>query len=93
MDDIKLLAKMETVETQIQAVGIYSQYIAMEFGLEKCAMLLMKRGKRHIMEGIELLNQEKYQTVRRKWSLQILGNIESGHHKTNEDKGKKNKQE
>ena len=29
----------------------------MEFGIEKCAMLVMKSGKRYIMEGVELSNQ------------------------------------
>ena len=28
-------------------------------GIEKCAMLIMKSGKRQMTEGIELLNQEK----------------------------------
>ena len=31
----------------------------MEFGIEECSMLLMKRGKREMTEGIELLNQER----------------------------------
>ena len=31
----------------------------MEFGVEKCDMLIMKSRKQHIIEGIELLNQEK----------------------------------
>ena len=46
MDDIKLFAKNEKeLETLIHAVRIYSQEIEMEFGIEKCAMLLMKSGK------------------------------------------------
>ena len=45
MDDIKLFAKNEKEsETLIQAVRIYSQDIGMEFGIEKCAMLIMKSG-------------------------------------------------
>ena len=45
MDDIKLFAKNEKeVETLIHTVRIYSQDIGMEFGIEKCAMLVMKRG-------------------------------------------------
>ena len=31
----------------------------MEFAIEKFAMLIMKSGKRHMMEGLELPNQEK----------------------------------
>ena len=31
----------------------------MEFGIEKCSMVIMKSGKQHMTEGMELLNQEK----------------------------------
>ena len=45
MDDIKLLAKNEReLETIKHASRIYSQDIGMEFGIEKCAMLVMKSG-------------------------------------------------
>ena len=44
--DIKLFAKNEKeLETLIHAVRIYSQDIGKEFGIEKCAMLVMKSGK------------------------------------------------
>ena len=36
----------EELETLIHAVRIYNQDIGMEFGIEKCAMLVMKSGKR-----------------------------------------------
>ena len=46
MDDIKLSAQNEKeLETLIHAVRIYSQDIGMKFGIEKCAMLVMKRGE------------------------------------------------
>ena len=55
MDDIKLFAKNEKEqETLIHAVRIYSQDIGMEFGKEKCAMLVMKSGKRHLTYRMEL---------------------------------------
>ena len=38
---------------------IYNQDIEIEFGVEKCAMLIIKSEKREIMEGIEQPNQEK----------------------------------
>ena len=64
MDDIKLFAKNEKeLETLIHAVRIYSQDIGMEFGIEKCAMLVMKSGKRHMTEGMELPNQDKIRTL------------------------------
>ena len=38
----------------------------MEFGIEKYAMLVMKSGKRDMIEGIELPNQENMKTLREK---------------------------
>ena len=50
--------------------------------IEKCAKLIIKSGKWQMTKGIELPNQEKNQNPRRKGNLQILRNIESGHHQT-----------
>ncbi len=42
MDDINLFAKNEEeLEILIQVLRIYSDDIGMEFGIEKCAMLIM----------------------------------------------------
>ncbi len=47
----KLFAKNEKeLDTLIHAVRIYSQDIEIEFGIEKCAMLVMKSGKRHLTD-------------------------------------------
>ena len=35
----------------------------MEFGIEKCARIVMKRGKRHRTNGMELPNQNKIRTL------------------------------
>ena len=51
------------LETLIHAVRIYSQDIGMEFGIEKCAILVMKSGKRHLTDGMELPNQDKIRTL------------------------------
>ena len=54
MDDIKVFATNEKeLETLIDAVRIYCQEIGMEFGFEKCVMLVMKSGKRHLTDEIE----------------------------------------
>ena len=64
MDDIKLFAKNEKeLETRIHAVRIYSQNIGMEFGIEKCAMLAMKSGKRRMTDGMEQPNHDKIRTL------------------------------
>ena len=53
MEGIKLFAKNEKeLETLIHAVRIYNQDIGMEFGIEKCAMLVMKSGKWHMTDGM-----------------------------------------
>ena len=46
MDIIKLFAKnTKELKTLIQAVRIYSENIGMEFGIENCAMQIMRSGK------------------------------------------------
>ena len=35
----------------------------MEFGIEKCAMLVMKNGKRQLTDGMELPNKDKIKTL------------------------------
>ena len=71
MDDIKLFAKNEReLETLIHAVRIYSQDIGMEFGIEKCAMHVMKSGKRHMIDGMELPNHDRI----RRWKKMKLTN-------------------
>ena len=74
MDDIKLFAKNEKeLETLIHAVRIYSQDIGMVFGIEKCVMLVMKSGKRHITDGMKLPNQDKIRTLVENETYKYLG--------------------
>ena len=55
MDDLNLYAKSERkLDLFIQAMGIYSDDISMVFGLDKCAVLVMKRRKIVRTEGIQL---------------------------------------
>ena len=57
VDEIKQFAKTEKeLETLMHAVRIYKHDIEMEFGIEKCAMLVMKTGERRLTDGIELPN-------------------------------------
>ena len=78
MDDIKLFANNEKkLETLIHTVRIYSQDIGMEFGIEKCAMLVMKSGKRHLTDGMELPNQDKIKTLTENETYKYLGILEA----------------
>ena len=62
--------KMETLK---HAVRIYSQDIGMEFGIEKCAMKVMKSGKWHLTDGLELPNQDQVRMPRVKETYKYLG--------------------
>ena len=73
-----LFAKNEKeLENLEQAVRIYSEDTGMEFGIEKCAMFIMKSGKQHMTEGIELPNQEKTRTLWEKETYKYLGILEA----------------
>jgi len=55
MDDLKLFGRSKCeLEALVEVVSVYSRDIGMEFGLEKCAVLEMKRGERVECEGIDL---------------------------------------
>ena len=55
MDDLKLFAKNEKeIDSLVQTVRIFSDNIGTKFGLEKCAGMTMKRGKRVHSDGITL---------------------------------------
>ena len=80
------------METLVLWVRICSHYIGKEFGTEKCAMLIMKSGKRHMMAGKELLIEEKIRTLWEKENQQIPSDIGSLHHQTSRDDRKYEKE-
>ena len=45
----------------------------MEFGIEECTKLMMRSRKRHMAEGIELQNQEKIKTSKKRKITSIWG--------------------
>ena len=45
----------------------------MEFGIEKRAMLVMKSGKQHMTDGIELPNHDRIRTLEEKETYKYLG--------------------
>ena len=45
----------------------------MELAIEKCAMLVMKSGKRHVTDGIERPNLDKIRTLGGKETCKYLG--------------------
>ena len=80
MDDIKLFTKNKNkkgLETLIRAVIIYIQDIEMEFGIEKCSMLIIKSGKPYMTNRMELLNQDKIRTIGEKETYKYFGILEA----------------
>ena len=56
---LRYLPRMKKyIETPIQTIRICIQDIGIEFRIEKCDMLIMKKGRRETREGINLPNQE-----------------------------------
>ena len=49
----------------------------MEFGIEKCAMLVMKSGKRHMTDGMELPNHDRIRTLEENETYKYLGILEA----------------
>ena len=49
----------------------------MEFCIEKCAMLIMKRGKRHLTDRMELPNQDKIRTLSENETCKYLSILEA----------------
>ena len=77
-DDFKEYAKNEKeLKTLIQTVGKHSQGIRMEFVIKKCAMLVIKSGKKETRNGIELPNQKRIRTLREKKNCKYLGIFEA----------------
>ena len=64
MDDLKLLSKSkEQIDTLVRPVHVFSTDIGMEFGMKKCGILTMKRGKVVRCERIKLPNSEVMKEV------------------------------
>ena len=75
------------LETLTQTIRICNQDIGMEFGIEKCNELMMKKEKRAGTKRIEQQNEERIKTFGKK----RFGNIGSRHHKTSGDERKSQK--
>ena len=76
------------METLTDAVIIYSLDIGLEFGIERCAMLVMKSCKRHLTDGMEQPNQDKIRKLREKETYKYSGILEADTSKQMEMKDK-----
>ena len=59
MDDLRLFRKSDGhIDSLVQTVLTFSEDICMEFGLKKCGVVILKKGKLVKFNGIHLPNQE-----------------------------------
>ena len=49
----------------------------MEFGIEKCAMVVMKSGKQQLTDGMKLPNKDKIKTLAENETYKYLGILEA----------------
>ena len=76
MDDLKLYASNEkSLESLIQTVRVFSNDTGMEFGVEKCTVLTMKKGKMANSDGIALPNKTTIEGLKESDSYKYLGVI------------------
>ena len=59
MDDLKLFGESDDqIDSLLQTVFTFSEDIGMKFGLKKCGVVILKKGKLVKFDGINLLNQD-----------------------------------
>ena len=80
--DIKLFTK------NVKELEILIHTVRIEFGIEKCSTLLMRSGKQHLADGIELPNQDKIRILGEKETYKYLGILEADTIKQEEMKEK-----
>ena len=71
----------------VQTVRIFTQDIRMRFGIQKCATIALKRGKKETNDGILLPNGEMMKDLENE-GYKYLGVLESSEIKTKEMRGK-----
>ena len=78
MDDLRLYGKSEKqVDTLLNTVRVFSQDIGMQFGINKCAVLVLKRGKVVRCEGIEMPNNQVIKSLGEGEGYKYLGMLEA----------------
>ena len=92
MDDLKLYYRSERgLGSPTQTVRIFSEDIGMQFGFDKCAMLVMKKGKIVKSDSNELHNEKAIKSPEEGESHKYLGVLETDEVVVNEMKNKMKK--
>ena len=78
MDGLKLYSRSEKgLDALVQTVRVFSEDIGMDFGIEKCAMLLMEKGKIVKSVDIEFSDGRVIKTLQKDESYKYLGILEA----------------
>ena len=73
MDDLKLYCRSEKgLDSLVQTVRVFSEDIGIEFGIEKCAMLVMEKGKIVKSVSIELPDGKLIKSLQEGGSFKYL---------------------
>ena len=79
MHELKLSGSNEkSLESLIQTVLVFINDIGMEFGVGKCVVLTMKKGKMANSDGIALPNETTIKGLKEGESFQYSGVIQAG---------------
>ena len=77
MNDLKLYSRSEKeLDSLVQTIRIFSKDIGMEFGIEKCAVLVIEKGKIVKSVGIELPKGKVIKSLQEGESYKYLGILE-----------------
>ena len=78
MDDLKLYSRTEKeLNSLVETVRIFSKDINMEFGIQKCALLVLKRGKSVKTEGIQLQDSSFIRSLEYDENYKYLGVLQA----------------
>ena len=65
------------MDSLVQTIRVFSEDIGMEFGIEKCTMLIMEKGKIVKSVGIELPDDKVINSLQEGESYKYLGILEA----------------
>ena len=78
MDDLKLYSRnWKGLDSLVQTISIFSEDIGVEFGIEKCAMLVIEKGKVVKSVGIELPDRKVIKSLHEGERYKYLGILEA----------------
>ena len=78
MDDSKLYSRSEKgLDSLVQTVRVFIEDIGMEFGMERCAMLVMEKGKIVKSVRIELPDGKVIKSLQECESYKYLGILDT----------------